>query len=237
MKIIKHIPNTITLCNIFCGCLSIIMTFNGNLLWAGILIFIAAICDFLDGLAARLLNAKSPIGLQLDSLCDVVSFGVAPAMIAFQLMKTSPDLLFPQMPYIALAMPVFSALRLAIFNIDNRQTENFIGMPTPINGMFWASLPCVQYFWQGFQIHPLFIALLCLVLAWLLVSSVPMFSIKFKNLSWKDNKIRFVYLFTCVIMYMLLGIIAVPVVMLLYPIFSVVVWIFDKKDIQNQIIE
>ncbi|MDR1950913.1 MAG: CDP-diacylglycerol--serine O-phosphatidyltransferase, partial [Bacteroidales bacterium] len=140
----KHLPNTITLANLFCGCLSIVATFSGQIGMAGFLIFLAAIFDFLDGFFAKLLNAQSELGKQLDSLADIVSFGVAPAMIAFRIMHVHYDKLpFEFFPYIAFVMVLFSALRLAKFTIDTRQTEHFIGMPTPANALFWASLPLV----------------------------------------------------------------------------------------------
>lgn len=218
----KHIPNTITLMNLFCGCLSIVMAFENRLAVAGILIFIAAVFDFFDGLAARLLHVKSAIGKELDSLADVISFGLAPTIIALQMLRYQENTLgiWEGFYYVVFLMTLLSAVRLAKFNLDERQTENFIGMPTPINAMFWASIPCVQSFFSKFVIPQPFILLLAVIMAILLVVEIPMFSMKFKNLSWKDNKIRFLFIAFVLLSYLLIGLLAIPFVMLAYPIIS-----------------
>jgi CDP-diacylglycerol--serine O-phosphatidyltransferase len=225
----KHIPNTITLANLLCGCLAIVAVFSGQLTTAGFLIFLAAIFDFLDGFAARLLKAYSDIGKELDSLADVVSFGVAPAMIAFQIILAQPTkMLFPQMPYIAFAMVLFSALRLAKFNIDTKQTENFIGMPTPANALFWASLPLVvndlhtRFSPETVKMlfHPSIIAVLCVIFATLLVAPIPMLSFKFKSTTFKPNWQRFVLIWLILGLYFIVGISAIPIGILVYPLLS-----------------
>jgi CDP-diacylglycerol--serine O-phosphatidyltransferase len=225
----KHIPNIITLANLLCGCLSIVAVFSGQLTTAGFLIFLAAIFDFLDGFAARLLKAYSDIGKELDSLADMVSFGVAPAMIAFQIILAQQSkMLFPQMPYIAFAMVLFSALRLAKFNIDIRQTENFIGMPTPANALFWASLPLVVNDLQTkfspetvkMLFHPNIIAVLCVIFATLLVVPIPMLSFKFKSTAFKPNWQRFVLVWLVLGLYFVVGISAIPIGILVYPLLS-----------------
>ena len=225
----KHIPNTITLANLFCGCLSIVATFSGQLILAGGLIFLASIFDFLDGFAARMFNAYSEFGKQLDSFADVVSFGVAPAMIAFRIMfANQTDLPFPQLPYIAFVMVLFSALRLAKFNIDTKQTEHFIGMPTPANGLFWASLPLVlrdlhvKELWtlEAIFFHPVVVAIVCVIFAILLVLPAPMLSFKFKSIAFKPNWQRFVLIWVILGLYFIIGIAALPVGILIYPLFS-----------------
>ncbi|MCL2682362.1 MAG: CDP-diacylglycerol--serine O-phosphatidyltransferase [Bacteroidales bacterium] len=227
----KHIPNLITLANLFCGCLAIVATFSGHnyLKTAGFLIFLAVIFDFLDGFSARLLKAYSEFGKQLDSLADVVSFGVAPAMIAFRIMFAHQDgLPFANLPYIAFAMVLFSALRLAKFNVDTRQTENFVGMPTPANAIFWASLPLVlqelhqKELWnlEAVIFHPIAIAGLCVLFSALLVLPIPMVSFKFKTTAFKPNWQRFTLIWLILGLYFIIGVSAIPVGILVYPLFS-----------------
>ncbi len=138
--IIRNIPNTITSCNLFCGCIACYMAFHSKYEWALLFIVLGAVFDFFDGMTARLLHVSSPIGKELDSLADDITFGLAPAAIAFSLFKEVhyPDFLLPLsglMPYTAFLIAVFSALRLAKFNLDERQTSSFIGMPTPANAL------------------------------------------------------------------------------------------------------
>ena len=149
MSLYKHIPNTITCCNLLCGCISILCTCNDHILWASVMIFAAAACDFFDGLAARLLNAKSPIGGELDSLSDIVSFGVAPSFILAWFLSHMGIgwwiVDFNAFPMLAFILAMFGALRLAKFNIDTRQTTSFIGLPVPAVGLFVASLPFLVF--------------------------------------------------------------------------------------------
>lgn len=193
---IKQIPNILTLSNLFSGCIAITMAFQGNFKAVVIWVIVAALFDFLDGMAARLLKAYSDIGKELDSLADVVSFGVAPAAGLFILLREKE--LFPYLPeqvayfipYLAFIIPLFSALRLAQFNIDERQTTSFLGLPTPANGLFWISY-CygIQYMIAD---HPILIYLtfaLIFLLSWLMVSGIPMFSLKIKKIAWKGNQL------------------------------------------------
>jgi len=249
----KYIPNTITLANLFCGCLSIVATFSGEFVLAGGLIFLAAIFDFLDGLAARVLNAYSELGKQLDSLADLVSFGVAPAMLAFGIMfvvqtdlpsaflpyilfATQLELQFAYLPYIAFIMVLFSALRLAKYNVDTSQSEHFTGMPTPANAMFWASLPLVLHNLyeqeltnlQALIFNPVVLAVLCVIFALLLVLPIPMLSFKFKNIDFKPNWQRHVLIWLVIGLFFffekstipITGVIAIPIAILIYPLFS-----------------
>ena len=222
--ITRHIPNALTCMNLFSGCIACVMAFHANFEMAMLFIVIGAVFDFFDGLAARLLHAYSNIGKDLDSLADDVSFGVAPALIVFSLFKQIdyPDylsFLANWLPYAAFLIAVFSALRLAKFNNDTRQTTSFIGLPVPANALFWASLvagckPIASY-------HPLLILALVCLFSWLLVSEIPMFSLKFKNLSWKDNKIAFIFVIISAILLITLKIAGFAAVIVWYILLSI----------------
>ncbi|MEG1910621.1 MAG: CDP-diacylglycerol--serine O-phosphatidyltransferase [Bacteroidales bacterium] len=218
----KHIPNTITLLNLFSGCLAILFVFQGALPAAAIAIAVAAIFDLLDGLLARLLHAYSAIGKELDSLADVVSFGLAPSFIAFSMMSSMPErLFFPQIAYIVFVMALASAYRLAKFNIDTEQTSNFIGMPTPANALFWA---CIAYT-GGHKLetlHPYYIALLCIIFAYLLVCNIKMFSFKFKTFTWADNKMIYLFCAVALLAFIFFGVLGIALMVLLYPVFSII---------------
>lgn len=199
-RIIRHIPNALTCLNLFSGCVASVMAFEARYDMALLFIAISALFDFLDGLAARVLHAYSDIGKDLDSLSDDVSFGVAPSLIVFSLFK---EMHYPAymasvvawLPYLAFLIAVFSALRLAKFNNDTRQTSSFIGLPVPANALFWGSLVAGFHpFLINAMFHPLYLLILVCLFSWLLVSEIPMFSLKFKNLSWKDNKVSFCFL-------------------------------------------
>lgn len=230
MAIKKHIPNLLTLVNLLFGCLSIKAIFSNDLSLAAIFIGVAALFDLLDGLAARLLNATSGIGKELDSLADIVSFGVAPGFILWKLLQMS-DL--PEgldfLQYIAFLVPLFSALRLAKFNLDDRQTESFLGLPVPANAIFIASLPLVyeysaqEYQWVGDLIgNPWFLIAVILVFSLLLVSEVPLISLKFKSFGWKGNQTRMVFLILSIILIIVLQYVAIPLIIIIYFVISVV---------------
>ena len=222
--ITRHIPNALTCMNLFSGCIACVMAFHANFEMAMLFIVIGAVFDFFDGLAARLLHAYSNIGKDLDSLADDVSFGVAPALIVFSLFKeiNYPDylsFLANWLPYAAFLIAIFSALRLAKFNNDTRQTTSFIGLPVPANALFWASLVAGCYPIASY--HPLLtLALVCLF-SWLLVSEIPMFSLKFKNLSWKDNKIAFIFVIISAILLITLKIAGFAAVIVWYILLSI----------------
>ncbi|MDY6800069.1 MAG: CDP-diacylglycerol--serine O-phosphatidyltransferase [Bacteroidota bacterium] len=241
----RYIPNFITSLNLFSGCLSIVLAFEGFLLLAVYMIFLSAIFDFLDGMTARLLNVYSEIGKQLDSLADVVSFGVAPSVIVFFLMKgalyntyyTPPlaelpvvDILFLISPFL---IAVFSGLRLAKFNVDERQNESFIGLPTPANALFFVSLYIISlvndhYLVQYLIQNKLILLALIIIFSLLLVAEFPMFSLKFKNLGLRGNKIRFIFIGLSVVLLILLQSIAVPVIIILYILLSAINnWIYN----------
>lgn len=232
-----HIPNAITLLNLLFGCLAIVSAFSGNPAGAAQLIIICAILDFLDGTAARILKAGSEIGKQLDSLADLISFGLAPAAIMFHYMRSSPDMIGSQnsllsyLPYFAFLITICSALRLARFNIDTRQIHAFVGLPTPANALFFASIPLAITYSANQGIvydalvsltsNKLLMAATILFFSWLLISPVKMFSLKFKSLAVKDNLTRYVFLTLSAIFLLLMGWDSTPLVILLYIIMSV----------------
>ena len=201
----KHIPNSLTCCNLICGCMATGAAFYGNYLWAIIMIVVGAVFDFFDGMMARLLGVSSPIGKELDSLADVVTFGVAPSAMLFYLFHEVhyPELLQPLqrlIPYTAFLMAAFSALRLAKFNLDSRQTSSFIGLPTPANALFWGSLVVGQHaFLVSLKFNAVFLFLFMLLSCMLLVAEVPLFSLKFKNLSWGGNRVQYIFLAGCLL--------------------------------------
>ena len=193
----KHIPNSITCCNLVSGCIATAFAFAGDAELALIWIIIGAVFDFFDGMSARLLGVSSPIGKELDSLADVVTFGVAPATILFSELSVLeyPAFLEPlrnYLPYAAFLVSAFSALRLAKFNLDERQATSFIGLPTPANALFWASLIVCNPSWLESSAYSVFIVLLLLGLSCaLLVSELPMFALKFKHWGWKGNEVKY----------------------------------------------
>lgn len=207
----KHIPNTLTCCNLISGCIAINFALHGMFVWAFLFIVIGAVFDFFDGMSARLLGVSSPIGKELDSLADVVTFGVAPSSMVFALLYSQPypDALIPvegYVPYLAFVMAAFSALRLAKFNLDERQTTSFIGLPTPANALFWASLivgsePLLV---SSFAVT-VGIVLMVFVMSWLLIAEIPMFALKFKTWGWKGNEIKYVFVAGCIPLFLFLG--------------------------------
>lgn len=222
---IKHIPNAITCCNLLSGCISIVLLCNGYVTAAGIMIFVAAIFDFFDGFAARLLKAYSAIGAELDSLSDVVSFGVAPSFIIYHYLQSTPVSVsissFNIIPFAAFLLAVFAELRLAKFNVDDRQTTSFIGLPTPAMGLFVASLPFTLQnenlaFMGGLMTNIYFLLSVVAIFSYLMVSEIPFFSLKIKNLRFKENIHIYVLAAFAVISFIILGFAAIPFVMLFY---------------------
>jgi len=231
-KIKSYIPNTITCLNLFFGCMACVAAFKYNYILASYFIYTAAICDFFDGFAARLLNEKSPIGKDLDSLADCVSFGVAPGFILYSWLQnvTMPGFASNYQPYIAIVafvIPVFSALRLAKFNIDTRQTTSFIGLPTPACTIFFASLAAKQPCF--FVHHGYMLILLILFFAFLMVAEFPMFALKFKHYGWKGNELRYAFIALSAILLLLYKISVFHIIILLYIIISAISAILQKK--------
>ena len=217
-------PNVLTCCNLICGCIATGTAFYGNYQWAALFILLGAVFDFFDGMAARALGISSPIGKELDSLADVITFGLAPSFHLFHQVQY-PEWLLPVckfLPYTAFLMAAFSALRLAKFNTDTRQTTEFIGLPTPANALFWSSLVLGQYaFLVSGKFNAVFLFLFMLLFCLLLVSEVPMLALKFKNFTWKDNKFKYILLIGCLPCF-LLGTSCFAAIILWYVTLSIV---------------
>jgi CDP-diacylglycerol--serine O-phosphatidyltransferase len=229
----RYIPNTITSLSLICGCIAIVTALRGELYASLWLIILAAVFDFADGLAARILKAYSAIGKELDSLADLVSFGVAPAMMLFRVLQdmspidaSSANLI----PYLAFAVPVFSALRLAKFNTDDRQTSSFLGLPVPAHALFWAALLPVlrpeEGVTCGLCMAP--VAISAILTSILMVTEIPMFSFKMKSLAWKGNELRYVTAIAALLFLIGFGMAGIAATILLYVILSVT--IYKKKD-------
>ncbi len=224
----KHLPNAITCLNLLCGCLALKFIFDGQLELGAWFVAAAAVADFADGLVARALRVSSAIGKDLDSLADMVSFGVVPGAILFKLLSMDASLAagaWHWLPYAGFTVSIFSALRLAKFNNDTRQTTSFIGLPTPACTLVVASLPLIltydQYGLSGFILNPWLLLGLTVLLSGLLVAELPLFALKFKNLRWGDNRRRFLFLLLAAALVVLLRAAAVPLVVLLYVLLSV----------------
>ena len=230
MELKKHIPNAITCGNLVSGCFSILFIASGMPVKAAIMIIVAGLFDFLDGFAARALNAHSPIGPDLDSLSDVVSFGVAPGLIMCYLMNNAKDL--PRvtldgidlMPCLAFLLPVFAAIRLARFNIDETQQFAFRGIPAPGMAIFVASLPLALAqmghltdgalgFWACLGIT--------ILLSLMMVSNLRFFSFKMKALAWKGNQVRWIFLAIAVVGLAIFKMVALPFVLIIYILMSI----------------
>ncbi len=224
---IKHLPNFITCLNLFSGTIALTFAVQADLKTAAYFILLAAIFDFMDGLVARALKAYSELGKQLDSLADMVSFGLIPGVFVYMMLKSNleahglPEIL----AYAGFVITVFSALRLAKFNIDTRQTENFIGLATPANTLFFVSLPFIYD--QGieslmFLTQPLILLFLTFGFSYLLVSEISLFSLKFKSLSWSQNNFRYILLALSLLLIILFKFAAVPMIIVLYILLSII---------------
>jgi len=217
MSLTKHIPNALTCANLVCGCLGILSLFT-NYIEPAYFVWAACVFDFFDGFVARLLKVSSPIGKELDSLADMVSFGVLPSLAMFYWIRSVSDT--DTFAFVALMMAVFSALRLAKFNVDTRQTDSFIGVPTPANALFITALIFLpasirSYIFTG----PVLIAI-TIIFSLLLVAPLELFALKFKNFSWADNRLRFTFLALSVFLLIFLRAGAIPFIILLYIVVS-----------------
>ena len=219
----KHIPNSITCLNLISGCIATYWAFQGDAQLALLFIVIGAVFDFFDGMVARLLHVSSPIGKELDSLADDITFGFAPSAIVFNFLVPLTTHLSPIIPYLAFIMAAFSALRLAKFNLDERQALGFIGLPTPANALFWGSL----LVGLGEEIATLpyagyLILAGVLISSYLLVSEIPMFALKFKSWGWQGNEVKYIFLLTCIPLLLLLEVSGLAAIIAWYVILSVV---------------
>ena len=226
----KHIPNTLTLCNLICGCIAAYMALQPEPQYATAFYFIigGAVFDFFDGFAARLLHVSSPMGKELDSLADDITFGLSPAAIVFAMLNQTVPAIVPEghwaataLPFAAFLIAAFSALRLAKFNLDERQAQQFIGLPTPANALFWGALATAAHEhiattpWAAW-------ALLAGVVAssLILVAEVPMFALKFKHFGWKGNALRYTFLIVSAALIIGFGLVAVAAAVALYVLLS-----------------
>ncbi|ASV29031.1 CDP-alcohol phosphatidyltransferase family protein [Maribacter cobaltidurans] len=239
----KHIPNFITLLNVFCGCVATVFAVMNRLEMAAVFVALGIFFDFFDGLAARVLDVKSELGLQLDSLADMITSGLVPGIVMFQLLAMSQSggwnmdgfsfsnsefLQFGSfLPFFGFLITMASAYRLANFNLDENQVSSFIGLPTPANALFILSLPLIL-FYNGSDmvndiiLNPWFLVLLTLLSAFLLNSNLELFALKFKNWSFKDNALRYIFLIVSLVMIITMQFLAIPFIILFYILSSLV---------------
>ena len=224
----KHIPNTLTSCNLISGCIATVFALSANYSMTLSFIVLGAVFDFFDGMSARLLGVSSPIGKELDSLADDVTFGVAPSSMIFSVLFTLeypswiPLSVVPFLPYVAFVMAAFSAIRLAKFNLDERQTTSFIGLPTPANALFWGALivGCDDML-GAFPSVALILLAMVFVSSWILVAEIPMFALKFKHWGWSENKVKYVFIISCVPILLFFGITGISVIIAWYILLSI----------------
>lgn len=235
-RVRKHIPNFITCANLFSGCVGMVFAFQENLIFAAYALFLAAIFDFFDGFASRVLKSFSGIGKDLDSLADMVSFGVLPSVILYQLFLQSPqiDKVSTYLNFSAFLIPVFSALRLAKFNTDTRQAEIFIGLPTPANAILIASFPLILQQYPGLSryiLNPYGLTVFIIVMCALLVAEMPLMSLKFKNRDFNRNIYRYLLLLFSAILILFFKFVAVPVVIFIYITLSIIQFKFANDKV------
>jgi CDP-diacylglycerol--serine O-phosphatidyltransferase len=246
MSIKKHIPNTITLLNAFCGGVAVIFILAGKFEVAAIFFALGITFDFLDGFLARILDAKSELGLQLDSLADMVTSGVVPGLVMFQLFRKSLGSwessiridnyeTLDYLPFFGLLITMASVYRLAKFNIDENQTSSFIGLPTPANTLFIFSLPLMliygNYDWVNELLMNRYVLIaITLISSYLLNSPMRLFGLKFSDFSWKNNKIRYFFIVASIVLLILFKFVAVPLIIFLYILLSFSKYHFIKSE-------
>ena len=247
----KHIPQFITMLNILCGCIATVFAVLNMLELAAIFVFLGIVFDFFDGLAARLLDAQSELGIQLDSLADVITSGLVPGIVMFQLLAmsqtggwnldlsgTSEALTWTGfkisfLPFFGFLITLASAYRLAKFNIDENQATSFIGLPTPANALLILSLPLILLY-QGNDylnqiiLNPWFLIIITILSSYLLNSRVELFALKFKNWSFKDNALRYIFVIVSLVLFLTMKFLAVPAIVLFYIVSSMVYKIGDR---------
>ena len=224
----KHIPNTITCCNLICGCIATGFALKGDFSMAMTFIVMGAVFDFFDGFMARLLHVSSAIGKELDSLADCITFGFAPAATVSALLRLAPlpvanETFAMVFPYVAFVIAAFSAIRLAKFNLDERQSTTFYGLPTPANALFWSALALGTHEWvseTSWSVYLLLLGIACS--SWILVADIPMFALKFKDYSFAHNKLRYGFIIASAALLLFAGWTGFSVVILLYILTSLV---------------
>ncbi|MCO6164188.1 MULTISPECIES: phosphatidylcholine/phosphatidylserine synthase [unclassified Flavobacterium] len=245
MNITKSIPNTFTLLNLLSGLIAIICIFNGYYDHAFLLVCLGIFFDFWDGFLARKLEAQSALGLQLDSLADMVTSGVVPGLMMFKLFDTiqqnQPEYMLTEatyymgvVPYLGLLIPLASCYRLANFNIDTRQTNSFIGLPTPANALLIMSIPMIQYVdsyqWLTDALYNPYVLLgITLLSCYLLNAEIPLFALKFKKFSWDEAKLQILFIIFAIALLLLFNFVAIPLIILGYISISIIVNRFEKK--------
>ena len=230
MNLKAQFPNFITLLNLLSGVLGILWVLEGQLLYGAYFVILSAGFDFLDGFAARLLKVQSDMGKELDSLADVVSFGVLPGILLYSLTKTQTDSQF--LPYLTLIVPMLSAYRLAKFNLDTRQSDRFIGLPTPANALLLSTLPHLVAHWPELApwvTSPIALVVIAWVASILLVSELPLIALKFKNSSFADNTYRYTLLCLGAFCFAWLQLAGIPLIIIAYLLLSGVEQLFLKK--------
>ncbi len=228
MTLKSQIPNLITLLNLLCGCIALMFAVNLNFDLAFLFVALGIFFDFFDGFFARLFKVAGPLGVQLDSLADMVTSGVVPGVVMFFLLKdATAENVNSFLPYLGFVITLGSCMRLAKFNIDTRQTDSFIGLPTPANALFILSLPLVLQYSNSLFITELFISPVVLVIislfsAFILNAEIPLFSLKIKSGQWSKYKLQFSFLIICLLLLISLQILAVPLIIIFYVLLSIV---------------
>ncbi|RIV45300.1 CDP-alcohol phosphatidyltransferase family protein [Flagellimonas pelagia] len=233
----SYIPNFLTLLNVLSGCIATVFAVFNHLEWAALFVFIGIFFDFFDGLAARALNVQSEVGVQLDSLADVITSGLVPGIFMYQLLNMAErggwnlgfghDIELSVMPFLGFVITLASAYRLAKFNVDENQVSSFVGLPTPANTLLIISLPLILMYHNnevlnGIILNPWFLIGLTILSAYLLNSPIELFALKFKNWSFKDNGIRYLFLIGSLIMLLTLKFLAIPIIILAYILMSLI---------------
>ena len=248
----NQIPNAITILSLMLACLAIILTFEGELAIAAYLLIGSCVADFLDGFAARALKVNNPIGKEIDSLVDMIAFGVAPAMLMYQITKLAQEeqqiqllIDIPWLHYLVFMIPIVSSIRLAKFNIDTRQTKSFIGLAVPAHAAFYIFSALLFLFPNLPKIinidaivnpivsNPLIMLLLCIPLSLMMLAEVPMFSLKVKNLKWAENKQPLTFLFLWIALLALTNIVAMPIIIIIYIFWSIILKYANKNNNQT----
>jgi len=235
MKIKKHIPNLITLCNLFCGTIATIYAVQGDFVFAGLFVILGIVFDFFDGFTARLLNVSGALGKELDSLADMVTSGVVPGIVMFKMIQVNilntPNSFFNDsilgISLVGLVLTLGACYRLAKFNIDTRQSDSFIGLPTPAMSLFVISLPLIQQysnieFALNLITNNYFLIAITILLTYLMNAELPLFSLKFKDYSVKNNLIKYLFLLASLLMIVFLQYISIPLIIILYVVLSVI---------------
>lgn len=236
----KNIPNFITGLNLLTGLAGIYFCSKENLLHASYAIFLAMVFDFLDGMFARALKSGSDFGKQFDSLADLVSFGIVPGFMVFHLLNSQNQLEISFinkdiLPFLGFIIPLASAIRLAKFNIDTRQTNSFYGLPTPAHALFWASIPILINFnketesnLSEYIVHPVFIIASTVIFSFMMLSNIKMIALKFKNLKFSDNWQRYILIGVIIVLFAIVQVFALPLIIIVYVVLSLLFMQFNR---------